>query len=138
MDARQLTDRAGIEAAAVARLTGGIEPEENRAILVQCLSGELSPAVAIVRMLAVTHNVAGVRAAIDRVTSHAAHRSRAGDNLVHDRADSLTQLFVDNLRECEEIVAMAENDGHTESEIPAGLGGYWDAYSRHLRQHPPP
>ena len=130
-------DRAGIEAAAVARLTDGIEPRENRAILVQCLSGELSPAVAIVRMLAATHDVGAVRAAIDLVTSHAADRSRAGDNLVHDRADSLTQLFVDNLRECEEIVAMAENDGHTDREFPAEPGGYWDAYSRHLRSHPP-
>jgi len=61
---------------------------------VQCLNGELSPAVAIVRMLAVSHDVADVRAAIDHVTSQAAVSSRAGDNLVHDRADSLTQLFV--------------------------------------------
>ena len=131
-----MMNRAGVEAEAVARLTGDVEPPENRAILVQCLNGELSPAVAIVRMLSVTHDVAGVRAAIDRVTFHAAEKSRAGDSLVRDRADSLTQLFVDNIRECEEIVAMAENDGHS-LEQGAGGGGYWDAYSRHLRLHPP-
>lgn len=133
-----MTDRAGVEAEAVARLTVGIEPRENRAILVQCLNGELSPAVVIVRMLAASHDVAEVRAAIDYVTKQAAAQSRAGDNLVHDRADNLTQLFVDNVRECEEIVAMAENDGHTGRECPAEPGGYWDLYSRHLRQHPPP
>lgn len=132
-----MTNRAGVEAEAVARLTGGVEPPESRAILVQCLNGELSPAVAIVRMLSVTHDVADVRAAIDRVTFHAAEDSRAGDSLVRDRADSLTQLFVDNIRECEEIVAMAENDGHSLEEGAAGDDGYWDAYSRHLRMHPP-
>lgn len=132
-----MTDRAGVEAEAVARLTGGLEPQETRAILVQCLNGGLSPAVAIVRLLAATHDVADVRAAVDHVTRHAAAGSRAGDALVRDRADSLTQLFVDNIRECEEIVAMAENDGHMEREFPSDPGGYWDVYSRHLRQHPP-
>lgn len=133
-----MTSRSGVEAEAVARLTADVESEKGRAILVQCLSGELSPAVAIVRLLALSHDVAEVRAAIDHVTSHAAARSRAGDNLVHDRADSLTQLFVDNLRECEEIVAMAESDGHARPAIPAEEpDGYWDAYSRHLRQRPP-
>jgi hypothetical protein len=129
--------RAGDEGEAVARLTGGVEPAGTRAILVQCLSGELSPAVAIVRLLALSHDVGEVRAAIDQVTSSAASRSRAGDRLVRDRADSLTQLFVDNVRECEEIVAMAESDGRMEAEAAPGSGNYWDAYSRHLRQHPP-
>jgi hypothetical protein len=132
-----VTNRAGVEAEAVARLTDGVEPRESRAILVQCLNGELSPAVAIVRMLSLTHDVRDVRAAIDRVTLHAAERSRSGDSLVRDRADSLTQLFVDNVRECEEIVAMAENDGHRATEYAAGRDGHWDAYSRHLRVHPP-
>lgn len=132
-----MTDRGGVEAEAVARLTDGIEPPENRAILVQCLNGDLSPAVAIVRMLAASHDVTEVRDAIDRVTRQAAAKSRECDKLVHDRADNLTQLFVDNARECEEIVAMAENDGHTDREYPAEPGGYWDAYSRHLRHHPP-
>lgn len=132
-----MTKRSGVEAEAVARLTGDVESGENRAILVQCLNGELSPAVAIVRMLSVTHDVAGVRAAIDRVTIQAAEDSRSGDNLIRDRADSLTQLFVDNIRECEEIVAMAENDGYSLEESGGGGGEYWDAYSRHLRLHPP-
>ncbi len=132
-----MIDRAGVEAEAVARLTSGVEPPVSRAILAQCLNGELSPAVAIVRMLAVSHDVASVRAAIDHITLHAAERSRAGDTLVRDRADSLTQLFVDNVRECEEIVAMAENDGHSMTESAADRGAHWDAYSRHLRLHPP-
>lgn len=130
-------NRAGIEAEAVARLTERVAPPESRAILVQCLSGELSPAVAIVRLLALSHDVGEVRSSIDHVTSNAASSSRVGDNLVHDRADSLTQLFVDNIRECEEIVAMAENDCRMEREISADSQDYWDAYSRHLRQHPP-
>ena len=132
-----MTKRTGIKSEAVTRLTNGVEPAESRAILVQCLNGLLSPAVAIVRLLAISHDVSDVRKAIDHVTRHAANESRAGDNLVHDRADSLTQLFVDNIRECEEIVAMAESDGHTGRELPTGTIGYWDAYSRHLRPHPP-
>jgi hypothetical protein len=132
-----MTSRAGIEAEAVARLTGGVEPPASRAILVQCLSGELSPGVAIVRLLALSRDVADVRAVLDHVTKSAATYSRAGDNLVHDRADSLTQLFVDNVRECEEIVAMAESDAHARPELHEASGSYWDPYSRHLRQHPP-
>jgi hypothetical protein len=132
-----MTKRAGIDSEAVTRLTDGVEPMESRAILVQCLNGLLSPAVAIVRMLAISHDVSAVRTAIDHVTRQAASESRAGDSLVRDRADSLTQLFVDNVRECEEIVAMAESDGHIERELPTTDGGYWDAYARHLRLHPP-
>ena len=132
-----MTQRAGIESEAVTRLTDGVEPPDNRAILVQCLNGLLSPGVAIVRLLAVSHDVSEVRAAVDHVTRQAANESRAGDSLVRDRADSLTQLFVDNVRECEEIVAMAESDGHTRKEIPGKSYDYWDAYSRHLRPHPP-
>ena len=133
----EMTKRIGVEAEAVERLTDGIEPATIRAILVQCLGGELSPAVAIVRMLALSHDVAGLRAAIDEVTRRAATRSRSGDNLVHDRADSLTQLFVDNKRECEEIVAMAGSGGRwSETELETSTA-YWDAFSRHLRHRPP-
>ena len=130
-----MTKRAGSEAEAVERLTDGIEPAPIRAILVQCLGGELSPAVAIVRMLALLHDVAGLRAAIDEVTGRAATHSRSGDNLVHDRADSLTQLFVDNEQECEEIVAMA-GSGIPDEERENSTA-YWDAFSRHLRHRPP-
>jgi len=131
--------RESDEAEVVARLTDGIEPPAIRAILVQCLRGELSPAVAIVRILAITHDAAVVRAVIDIVTKRAATRSRAGDNLVQDRADSLTQLFVDNERECEEIVAMAESGTGREpgSMSDTDAVGYWDAFSRHLRHRPP-
>lgn len=132
-----MTTRAGIEAEAVARLTSGIEPPAIRAILAQCLGGELSPAVAIVRVLSLSHDVASVRVVIDEVTRRAAALSRATDNLVRDRADSLTQLFVDNVRECEEIVAMAKSDGRLTASAPAGGAADWDAFSRHLRQRPP-
>ena len=130
-----MTKRAGLETEAVGRLTDGIEPSSIRAILVQCLGGDLSPSVAIVRMLALSRDVSGLRAAIDEVTRRAATRSRSGDNLVHDRADSLTQLFVDNERECEEIVAMASGG----EALPKSGGelAYWDAFSRHLRHRPP-
>lgn len=134
-----MTNRGGAEAEVVARLTDGIEPGAIRAILVQCLSGGLSPAVAIVRMLASSRDASSVRTVIDAVTQRAATRSRASDNLVHDRADSLTQLFVDNERECEEIVAMAESGAgrDEEPENAADEITYWDAFSRHLRHRPP-
>ncbi len=134
-----MTARESGETEVVARLTDGIEPAAIRAILVQCLRGDVSPAVAIVRILALTRDVAAVRTVIDVVTKRAATRSRAGDNLVQDRADSLTQLFVDNERECEEIVAMAESGlgREPESMIEIDSVGYWDAFSRHLRHRPP-
>jgi cell envelope opacity-associated protein A len=75
---------------------------------------------------------------IDQVTHRAATRSRARDNLVQDRADSLTQLFVDNEQECTEIVAMALAGGHSRpGEQATDATAYWDAFSRHLRQRPP-
>lgn len=132
-----MTDRAGVEAEAVGRLTNGIEPDALRAILVQCLSGDLSPGVAIVRMLSLSRDVPSVREVIDKVTKRAATRSRARDNLVHDRADNLTQLFVDNEQECGEIVAMALAGERISSGASTGSTEYWDAFSRHLRQRPP-
>jgi hypothetical protein len=132
-----MTDRAGVEAEAVDRLTNGIEPSDLRAILVQCLGGELSAGVAIVRMLSLSRDVQAVRRVIDQVTHRAATRSRARDFLVHDRADSLTQLFVDNERECSEIVAMAVAGEQMPDDAGATDASYWDAFSRHLRQRPP-
>jgi hypothetical protein len=67
-----------------------------RAILVQCLAGEVAPSVAISRMLA-EGSAYVVRAAIDEVTLRAATVSRASDMLVHDRVDELTQLFVESV-----------------------------------------
>lgn len=43
-----------------------------------------------------------VRRVIDQVTHRAATISRAGDNLVRDRADELTQLFVETESGCED------------------------------------
>ena len=89
-----MTTRAGLEAEAISRLTDGIEPREVRAILVQCLAGDLAPSDAISRMLSESGAVT-VRLAIDDVTHRAATLSRASDMLVQDRVDELTQVFVE-------------------------------------------
>ena len=89
-----MTTRAGLEAEAITRLTEDIEPRAVRAILVQCLAGELAPSAAISRMLEVG-GAATVRLVIDDVTHRAATISRASDMLVHDRVDELTQVFVE-------------------------------------------
>jgi len=96
-----MTTRAGLEAEAITRLTERIEPRDVRAILVQCLAGELAPSAAVSRMLA-ENGAATVRLAIDDVTERAASISRASDMLVHDRVDELTQVFV------EMVAAVAE------------------------------
>ena len=97
-----MTTRAGLEAEAITRLTDGIEPREVRAILVQCLAGDLAPSDAISRMLAESGAVA-VRLAIDDVTHRAATISRAGDMLVQDRVDELTQVFVEMIAAVKEV-----------------------------------
>ena len=91
-----MSSRTGLEAEAINRLTDGVQPPAMRAILVQCLAGELAPSTAISRMLA-KGGVSAVRAAIDDVTHRAATISRASDMLVHDRVDELTQVFVENV-----------------------------------------
>ena len=48
-----MSSRTGMEAEAITRLTDGLQPLAIRAILVQCLVGELAPSAAISRMLAV-------------------------------------------------------------------------------------
>jgi hypothetical protein len=90
-----MSSRAGSEAA-INRLTDDVQPPEIRAILVQCLAGEIAPSTAIVRMISES-GAATVRAAIDDVTHRAATISRASDMLVHDRVDELTQLFVEHI-----------------------------------------
>ena len=97
-----MTTRAGLEAEAITRLTDGIEPREVRAILVQCLAGDLAPSDAISRMLAESGAVP-VRLAIDDVTHRAATISRAGDMLVQDRVDELTQVFVEMIAAVKEV-----------------------------------
>lgn len=89
-----MTTRAGLEAEAINRLTEGIEPREVRAILVQCLAGDIAPSDAISKMLAGSGAIT-VRLAIDDVTHRAATISRASDMLVQDRVDELTQVFVE-------------------------------------------
>jgi hypothetical protein len=91
-----MRSRTGLEAEAINRLTDGVQPEVMRAILVQCLAGEVAPSGAISRMLA-EGPLSTVRAAIDYVTLRAATISRASDKLVHDRVDELTQVFVENV-----------------------------------------
>ena len=91
-----------MEAEAITRLTDGLQPPAIRAILVQCLVGELSPSAAISRMLA-AEGAYTVRAAIDDVTHRAATVSRASDMLVHDRVDELTQIFVEKMSDLSDI-----------------------------------
>jgi hypothetical protein len=91
-----MTSRTGLEAEAISRLTDGLQPPAMRAILVQCLAGEVAPSTAISRMLA-AGGPATVRGAIDDVTHRAATLSRASDRLVQDRVDELTQVFVETV-----------------------------------------
>lgn len=97
-----MTSRTGLEAEAILRLTDGVQPAGIRAILVQCLAGEVAPSAAISRMLAV-ENAGVVRAAIDDVTHRAATISRAGDRLVRDRVDELTQIFVEMVADLADV-----------------------------------
>ena len=91
-----MSRRTGLEAEAINHLTDSVQPPAMRAILVQRLTRELVPSVAISRLLA-EGGAATVRAAIDDVTHRAATISRARDVLVHDRVDELTQVFIENV-----------------------------------------
>lgn len=91
-----MTSRTGMEAEAISRLTDGVQPAAIRAILVQCLSGEVAPSTAVSRMLS-AGGASTVRAAIDDVTHRAATMSRASDRLVQDKVDELTQVFVEQV-----------------------------------------
>ena len=106
-----MSSRTGLEAEAINRLTDGVEPPEIRAILVQCLAGELAPSIAIARMLS-EKGAAVVRSAIDDVTHRAATLSRASDMLVQDRVDELTQVFVEHVSNLADVsdVAKAKPD----------------------------
>jgi hypothetical protein len=97
-----MSSRTGLEAEAILRLTDGVQPAGIRAILVQCLAGEVAPSAAISRMLAM-ENAPVVRAAIDDVTHRAATISRAGDTLVRDRVDELTQIFVEMVADLADV-----------------------------------
>jgi hypothetical protein len=97
-----MSSRTGLEAEAINRLTDGVQPLGIRAILVQCLAGEVAPSAAVARMIA-EGGVPTARAAIDDVTHRAATLSRASDMLVHDRVDELTQVFVEHVAELADI-----------------------------------
>jgi len=112
---RIMSSRTGLEAEAITRLTDGVQPAAIRAILVQCLAGEVAPSAAISRMLA-TDAASTVRAAIDDVTRRAATSSRASDRLVQDRVDELTQVFV------EKVAGLADISDATKSRPGADSG----------------
>jgi hypothetical protein len=90
-----LSERAGDEAQAVARLTEGIEPPAARAVLARCLSGELASSAAVAQLLYLTGTAASVHTMVDTVTRNALFESRSGDRLIQDRVDDLTQIVVD-------------------------------------------
>jgi hypothetical protein len=87
--------RSGDEATAATRLTDSVQPVQARAVLVRCLSGELAPAAALAELLYVTGSASAVREVVDVVTHNAAVASRAGDRLLQDRVDELTQVVLD-------------------------------------------
>ena len=105
-----------MEAEAVTRLTDGLQPQAVRAILVQCLVGELAPSAAVSRMLSV-EGATTVRAAIDEVTHRAATISRASDMLVQDRVDELTQIFIEKVSELPGVGDAAKSrTGHSDPQ----------------------
>src|SRR5216110_632641 len=83
-----MTSRTGLEAEAISRLTVGLQPAAIRAILVQCLAGEIAPSTAVAQMLA-----AGGASTV----------SRASDRLVQDRVDELTQVFIESGAELADV-----------------------------------
>ena len=110
-----MTSRTGMEAEAISRLTEGLQPAAIRAILVQCLTGELASSTAISRMLAVG-GAWVVRGVIDEVTHRAATMSRASDRLVQDRVDELTQVFVENVQELADVSDSVKNQPVSDRE----------------------
>jgi hypothetical protein len=115
-----MSSRTGLEAEAINRLTDGVQPPVMRAILVQCLAGDIAPSAAISRMLA-EGQLPTVRAAIDDVTERAASISRASDMLVHDRVDELTQVFVENVAALADVADATKisSAARAASEIPS-------------------
>jgi hypothetical protein len=104
-----------MEAEAITRLTEGLQPPAIRAILVQCLTGEVAPSVAISRLLAV-EGASTVRGAIDDVTRRAATLSRASDTMVRDRVDELTQIFIEKVSELADVGDESKSPTSTGSE----------------------
>jgi hypothetical protein len=116
-----------MEAEAITRLTEGVQPPAIRAILVQCLTGEVAPSVAISQLLAV-EGASTVRAAIDDVTHRAATISRASDTMVRDRVDELTQIFIEKVSELADVgdeTKSRTGSGSERRSRPSGSGD-WD------------
>lgn len=90
-----MTPREGSEQAAAERLTSGIHPETARLVLERCLTGELPASLALRELFEMTAEPERVRSLVDQVTNRAAVLSRAGDRLLQDRVDELTQLVVE-------------------------------------------
>jgi len=114
-----MTSRTGLEAEAISRLTDGVQPAAIRAILVQCLAGEVAPSTAISRMLS-AEGASTIRAAIDDVTHRAATVSRASDRLVQDRVDELTQVFVEQMEGEGEGLADVSEPSEIRREVQRG------------------
>lgn len=90
-----MTRREGNEQAAAERLTSGIHPESARLVLERCLAGDMPPSLALRELFEMTPEPERVRSLVDEVTDRAAVLSRAGDRLLQDRVDELTQLVVE-------------------------------------------
>ena len=108
----------------VRRLTSGIDPPRHREILMRCLSGTVSPAVALMQLLIETEDAAVVRATVDEVTRRAASVSRSSDSLLRDRVDDLTQLVVENEPGCEGIAQMLRSNmdsGEMAASVDEGI-----------------
>ena len=119
-----MSSRTGMEAEAITRLTEGLQPPAIRPILVQCLTGEVAPSVAISRLLAV-EGASTVRAAIDDVTHRAATLSRASDTMVRDRVDELTQIFIERVSELPDVgdeTKSRTGPGSVRKSHPSGSG----------------
>lgn len=88
--------QAGGETSAVRRLTEDLGDPAQREILGRCLTGAVTPVLALDQLLAEAGDASAVRAMIDEITMRAASISRATDSLLRDRVDELTQLVVDD------------------------------------------
>jgi Methylase involved in ubiquinone/menaquinone biosynthesis len=116
-------DESDVTDGAVQRLVVGIEPDAHREILVRCLEGSLSPAVALMQLLIDTEDAAAVRSTIDKLTLRAATVSRATDSLLRDRVDDLTQLVVENELGCERIAEMLRSNMDSPEMAPTVEAG---------------
>src|SRR3982750_1869701 len=97
-------------AAGVERLVAGVEPPSFRPILARCLSGAVSPQVALMQMVCESESAAVVRAAVDEVTARTDAQSRADDSIVRDRVDDLTRILVDHEDGVDRIVDMLRSN----------------------------